>query len=86
MWLFIVLVLFFVVNCFVANVFGDIAQEKGHEKNKYFWYCFWLTLPGYLMVVALPDRKMSVSGGTSASQEPAQPQIPDVSRDELPVL
>ena len=86
MWLLVVLILFFAVNAVIANVFGEIAEEKGHEKKKYFWYCFWLSLAGYLMVVALPDRGIPASSGTYAPQAPAEPQIPDISYSELPEL
>lgn len=42
------------VNALVAARFAEIAEYKGHGEN-YFWWCFLLGVPGYLMVVALPD-------------------------------
>lgn len=43
--------------CYLANCFYDIACEKGFHERRYFWVPFLLGLVGYLMVVALPDRK-----------------------------
>ena len=45
------------IEYIVANAFYDIACEKGFENRKYFWYSFLLSFVGYLMVIALPDRK-----------------------------
>lgn len=42
------------VNALISARFADIAEIKGHDEN-YFWWCFLLGVPGYLMVVALPD-------------------------------
>lgn len=42
---------------YLANCFYDIACEKGFYERRYFWIPFLLGLVGYLMVVALPDRK-----------------------------
>jgi uncharacterized membrane protein YkvI len=55
MWVLIVCIIVLVVDYFIAKKFEYIANEKGYEG--YFWWCFWVGLFGYLMVVALPDRK-----------------------------
>ena len=34
-----------------------IAADKGYKERKWFHYCFWLGLIGYLMVCAMPDKK-----------------------------
>ena len=38
-----------------AKEFETIARMKGHQG--YFWWCFFLGIAGWLMVVALPDQK-----------------------------
>ena len=38
-----------------AKEFETIARMKGHQG--YFWWCFFLGIVGWLMVVALPDQK-----------------------------
>lgn len=43
--------------CYLANCFYDIACEKGFYDRRYFWISFLLGIVGYLMVIALPDRK-----------------------------
>ena len=45
------------INVFLANCFYQIACEKGFEEWKYFWIPFIFGLVGYLLVIALPDRK-----------------------------
>ena len=50
------LILGLIVLFFAAGEFQSIAEMKGHEGKKFFWWTF-LTGPiGMLMVVALPDR------------------------------
>ena len=46
---------------YIAKQFFAVAEAKGHHSRKYLWICFWLTIVGYLLVIALPDR------GTNAS-------------------
>lgn len=41
---------------YVAKEFYKAAVMKGRSEKKYFWLCFVLTLAGYLLVAALPDR------------------------------
>lgn len=48
--------IFFVIDWFVAQRFDEIAQMKGQPPKKYFWWCFWLGIIGWAMVIALPDR------------------------------
>ena len=52
---FLILIGLAVLDWFIAKEFYAIAVKKGHHEKKYFWWCFWCTLYGYLMVVALPD-------------------------------
>lgn len=48
-----------VVDLIIASGFSDIASKKGHNGAPYFWWCFLFSLPGWLMVVALPDKSNS---------------------------
>lgn len=45
---------------YLAKQFFEIAKAKGYSDRKYLWICFWLGLPGWLLVIALPDRANSV--------------------------
>lgn len=44
------------IHWYLAKQFLAIAGEKGFHDKKYLWICFWLGLPGWIMVCALPDR------------------------------
>ena len=33
-----------------------IAADKGYPERKWFHYCFWLGIAGFLMVCAMPDK------------------------------
>ena len=45
----------------IANEFYAVAQSKGYNDRKYFWYCFFLGMIGYLLVIALKDKKAGES-------------------------
>lgn len=57
------LLLAFIValDYFIAKWFCEAAQEKGYHDKKYFWICFLLGAIGYLLIIALPDRKNNQS-------------------------
>ncbi len=40
-----------------AKNMARIAADKGYTERKWFHYCFWLGLFGFLMVCAMPDKK-----------------------------
>ena len=44
-----------VIDYFIAEEFSKIAEMKGHDDAKYFWYTFIFGIIGMLMVVALPQ-------------------------------
>ena len=46
-----------ILQYFIARQFEEVAAEKGYYDSKYFHFCFWLSFVGYLLVIALPDRK-----------------------------
>lgn len=41
---------------YLAKQFEEAARMKGHYEGKYFWLCFFFSIIGYLLVIALPDR------------------------------
>lgn len=65
------------IEYLVAARFRDIAELKGHDGTPYFWFCFFLTIWGYLMVIALPDLrlrdKLDAIGREPAAPAEAQP-------------
>ena len=58
------------LSFYLADQFHEVAQEKGYDDRKYFRICFWLGLPGYLLVIALPNR--------SNSQQTLPDELPDL--------
>lgn len=57
------------VQYLVARNFADLAVDKGYAESKYFWFCFLLGLPGYLMVIAMPDYSKHEPAVSSALPE-----------------
>ncbi|MEG1470855.1 MAG: hypothetical protein RSD76_00260 [Clostridia bacterium] len=53
------LAIFLVINALIAGEFANIAEEKGYESRRYWHFCFWLSIVGYLIVIALPNRKLA---------------------------
>ena len=56
LWLAAIIVVL-VLDWYIANSFYEIACDKGFYDSRYFWISLLTGLPGYLLVVALPDRK-----------------------------
>lgn len=61
-FLFIVvgILVYAIISGLLANEFHYIACQKGYYSRKYFWICFFLGVIGYLLIVAMPDRKDKV--------------------------
>ena len=53
------LVILIVINSLIAGEFANIAEEEGFERRRYWHFCFWLGFIGYLIVIALPNRKLA---------------------------
>ena len=53
----LVLVLAIVIWYKIAKNMARIAADKGYTERKWFHYCFWLGLVGFLMVCAMPDKR-----------------------------
>ncbi|MBQ7485511.1 MAG: SHOCT domain-containing protein [Oscillospiraceae bacterium] len=51
----------------LAVEFQKAAKAKGWLGEKYKWICFFLPLAGYLLVIALPDRKSDVQSQNNAT-------------------
>lgn len=56
-WYILILIVVLCIQGAIASVFRRIAAEKGFDEAKFFWCPFLLGLIGYMMVIALPDRK-----------------------------
>ena len=56
-WVILVAVIVLIIDIIIAVEFQRIAEAKGHYSEKYGVLCFLLGLPGWLMVIALPDRE-----------------------------
>ncbi len=54
----LLVIVMIVVLIFVAVEFYGIAQEKGYNSIKYFWWTFLFFPAGALMVIALPNKKI----------------------------
>ena len=48
-----------VVYVLITNAFANCAQEKGYQRIKYFWICFFFGMIGYVVVAALPDKVLN---------------------------
>lgn len=59
---------FLVLDYFVAREFYMAASMKGWASKKYFFFAFFLTVVGYLLILALPDRG-SISAGSFESRD-----------------
>lgn len=54
--IFVAIVIYICLNRLIANEFYEVAAAKGHSERKYFWYCFFFGIVGYLMVIALQNK------------------------------
>jgi uncharacterized membrane protein YkvI len=67
----IVICIFYFIDYLISKKFETIANMKGHKG--YFWWCFWTTFVGYIMVVALPDRSQ-----VSNNEQQESDELPDL--------
>ena len=52
---------------YIHNLCADFFELHGDRRfaddgEDYFWWCFWLGLCGWAMVMALPDRRNGQAG------------------------
>ncbi|RKJ76187.1 hypothetical protein D7X33_15190 [Butyricicoccus sp. 1XD8-22] len=69
----LVLAIIIAIDWFAAKAMYEIAVMKGHTEKKYFWWCFWMAMFGYPMVIALPDRR-----GAQAQSTPSADELPEL--------
>ena len=69
----LVLVVIFLIDWCAASAMYEIAVMKGHPQKKYFWWCFWMAMFGYPMVIALPDRR-----GAQSQSAPSADELPEL--------
>jgi hypothetical protein len=43
------------VNCIYCNEMAKVAEQKGYKKSRYFWFCFFIPLLGFMIVLGLKD-------------------------------
>ena len=44
-----------IINIALSAAFSGFAENKGYERGKYFWICFFFGTLGYVWVAGLPD-------------------------------
>ncbi len=78
-----------VIDYLIATQFYEVAVMKGHSKKRYLWLSFFFGIIGYLLVVALPDRKAAAANPpVYATSTPASVNTKPVKKvnDSLPEL
>ncbi|MBR4459301.1 MAG: hypothetical protein IKS31_10125 [Clostridia bacterium] len=65
-----------IVWYYAARSMADIARDKGYTEKKWFHFCFWLGLAGFLMVVAMPDRNGQPVPQTWKAWKPKSGELP----------
>jgi hypothetical protein len=72
------IVIALVIDYFVSKTFQEIAILKGHSEDKYFWFCFFLGVAGYLMVVALPTNATVPVEASTKIELPVDDDLPEI--------
>ena len=49
-------ILLLCVDGLLAAEFFEIANFKGYDDQKYFWYAFLFGIPGFLLIMAIPTK------------------------------
>ncbi len=76
------------IQYMIAQNFYFIACHKGYDDRKYFHFCFWLGVCGWIMVAALPDRGQHSAAPSSYGNPSVSANAPaaNAGSDELPQL
>ena len=53
--LFIIGIVAFCLHLLVCSELADSAEAKGHDRRRYWHFCFWLCIPGYIVAAGLAD-------------------------------
>ena len=72
----VMIIVFIVFDVLIAAAFQEISEMKGYTERKYFWYSVFFTLAGWLMIVALPDRKQKTVEEADHNRE--SEELPDL--------
>jgi hypothetical protein len=68
-----------IIQYFISKQFESVAADKGYQGSRFFHLSFWLGLPGWLLVAALPDRGNNNEIVSQATPAPiAEPQGKEV--------
>lgn len=87
-WL-LMLIAYGFVSYIIAIHFKGVARMKGHEEERYFWMPFIFGIPGWILVAALPDKKMleSITNSVySNSQAQTRLKNTNTSYNDLPEI
>ena len=83
--IFLIAVVVLIIDGLIAREFDKVAAEKGYNDIKYFWISFFLGIVGYLLVIALPDRKKEYpTGGNTVQSNTENPSNTSSKYDDLP--
>ena len=80
-WIILGVIIALIVGNIIASEFRKIAEQKGYDGEKYFWYTFLFGICGMLMVVALPDKN-SARNATKTDREDALPTVSSEPKEE----
>ena len=68
--LFVIAIILILVFYCIAKEFYTIAQKKGYDNKKYFWWTFFFGVLGCLVVIALPDKNKQATGNILSDELP----------------
>ena len=58
------------IDYLIAMEFYRVAEMKGYTQKKYLWLPFLLGAVGYMLVIALPDRRTGQSNKANVDELP----------------
>lgn len=70
----------------VAKEFYKIAEMKGFPESKYLWISFFLGVVGWMLVIALPDRRQQAAQVQQPQPVSGSQSRPARTDDDLPNL
>ena len=78
----LIIVTVIVINLYIALHFGLIAESKGYNKSNWHIASFFIGLPVWLLIIALPNKTYHEELITAIKQS----HIPSKQYDNLPEL
>lgn len=88
-WTFLLIVFILIIHLIAANFMQVAAEEKGYEDSHAMAICFWLGLPGYLYIIALPDKRVQEQNQEIINilmNRQEEKNYTEISCEELPTL